>query len=134
MTEQSDSPGFFELFLTEEGFATNRSNPYTVLEPKDVLREMDWLKSLSMKSGRTLPVLLDISGLIKMNKASRGMMSNFRYKDFVSAGALVASNDIAHLIGNFVLQSISTPVPLKIFREREKARLWLLEQMKGEER
>jgi hypothetical protein len=126
----SEPKSGYKFIIDEDGIVINRANPYTRLEPKDIEKEMKALESLSLKCGRPLPVLLDVSGLIKMGKTARRLVSGFRFHDFVSAGALVARSDIAYLIGGFTLQGISTVVPLKLFKETTEARAWLLEQMR----
>ncbi|MCB9566644.1 MAG: hypothetical protein H6710_05425 [Myxococcales bacterium] len=77
--------------------------------------------------GQRRPVLVDIRGLVSVDRAARQLAGGPRVGAITSRLALLVGNAATRVIGNFFLRVTGPGYPLRLFADEELARAWLLE-------
>lgn len=112
-----------ELWI-ENGIVCARYKTGTLLDldlAKDCIRIR-----LTLQDGKTMPLLLDITGLREITKAARAYLSSDYALTGTSAGVLLTNSSIFVItLANIYFTLAKPQIPHRLFADREKALDWL---------
>jgi len=74
---------------------------------------------------KSFPLLVDISGLIYINKSAQARLMWQDAFQGINAVALLIANNVQLVICEYVLMKIKPQIPIKIFRKKTSATEWL---------
>lgn len=74
---------------------------------------------------KVYPAMIFDNGVRSMNKEARDYFSTKEGSRGLSAAALVLKSPFSKMFGNFLLKINSPVMPVKIFNDQVKAKLWL---------
>lgn len=74
--------------------------------------------------GKSFPLLIDMRGIQSTTSEARQYMATVG-ATLVTAAALVTGSAFNNALGNVFLKINKPPIPIKLFTDQEKARLWL---------
>jgi hypothetical protein len=80
-----------------------------------------------LTNGQTLPMLCDLTNVIKMSRDCREHFAGAEHARVFSKCALIIKSPISRIIGNFFLGANKPIRPTRLFNDREKGLLWLKE-------
>jgi len=72
-----------------------------------------------------MPVLIDMENVKSVEREARAFYSSKEAINYITAAALLISNPVNRIIGNFYMGLNKTAFPFKMFTEKEKAIQWL---------
>lgn len=75
-------------------------------------------------NGTIYPSLIDINGIVSANKPARDYIAEVS-KILFSKVAFISSNTLSNIIGNFFLEVNKPEIPVKLFRDKQKALAYL---------
>jgi hypothetical protein len=71
------------------------------------------------------PILIDLRNLVSSDNATRAYLATPEAEKYLSAGAMLISNEIQKLLMNLYLKIDVPKLPAKVFTNKEKALEWL---------
>lgn len=84
---------------------------------------------LKVSAGTKGPILIDLRNLVSSDNATRAYLATPEAEKYLSAGAMLITNEIQKLLMNLYLKIDKPNLPARVFTNREKALEWL-EQFK----
>ena len=109
--------------LREDGIFCTDCLPDTVMTIEKGL--FSTKKTSEMQDGVPYPLLCDLTNVVKMTKECRDHFAGVEHGETFTRAALVVSNPISRIIGNFFM-GLNKPVkPTRLFTDKTKAIEWL---------
>lgn len=109
--------------MCEDNIFCTECPPNTILSIEDCLSSTKITNE--MQRGVALPLLCDISNVVKMSKACREHFAGAIHAETFTRAALIVTNPISKIIGNFFL-GLNKPIKkTQLFNNKEKALEWL---------
>ena len=109
--------------LREDGIFCTEVVPNTVMTIEDGLFSTKITNEL--QGGIAHPLLCDLSNVIKISKECREHFSGEQHAETYTATALLVTNPISKIIGNFFM-GLNKPIKkTRLFTNKEKALEWL---------
>ena len=112
--------------MDEDGVLYQDYPPGTEINIEDSLGELSIYRSTFCKEVRR-PIVVDISNIKKVSKESRDMYSSEEMGDTISAAALIVSNPVSRILGNFYMGISKTKMPVRMFASSGDAKDWLMD-------
>ena len=122
--KQKTSQG--EVWMDEDGVLYQNYPPGTEINIEDSLGELSIYRSTYCKEVKR-PIVVDISNIKKVSKESRDMYSSEEMGDTISAAALIVSNPVSRILGNFYMGISKTRMPVRMFASSSDAKDWLMD-------
>lgn len=102
---------------------------HTTVLPNTVMTLEDGLESTrisaEMVNNNPLPLLCDLTNVIKMTQECRQHFAGQEHNKTLTKAALIVTNPISRLLGNFFL-GLNRPIkPTKLFTDYDAALKWL---------
>ena len=72
-----------------------------------------------------MPVLIDMENVKSVEREARAYYSSEQATKYITAAALLITNPVNRIIGNFYMGLNKTAFPFRLFTEKEKAIQWL---------
>jgi hypothetical protein len=115
--------GKIKFTLREDGILQTECFPNTVMTLDDA-RESTRISG-EMVNHQPLPLLCDLTNVVKMSQECRKHFSGPEHAKTYSKCALIVTNPISRMIGNFFL-GLNRPLkPTRLFTLREDGLKWL---------
>lgn len=80
---------------------------------------------IEMSDGISRPTLVDVRGMIAVNKEAKKYLAGEEAIRYITAGAIYLDNYLHYLAGNVFLKIDQPAIPSKLFTDKEKALRWL---------
>lgn len=109
--------------LREDNILCTECFPNTVMTLEDG-KESTRI-SAEMVNYQPLPLLCDLSNVVKMSQECRKHFSGREHAETFSKCALIVTNPISRMIGNFFLGLNKPLKPTRLFTAREEGLKWL---------
>jgi hypothetical protein len=93
---------------------------------EDSLEELEIYQTTYCKDVKR-PIVVDISNIKTVSKESRDIYSSEEMGKTISAAALIVSNPVSRILGNFYMGISKTRMPVRMFARTEEAKNWLKE-------
>ena len=122
--KQSYLENEFVEFWIEDGIIYNRYKPDLKKLTLDVAERIVQDR-LTVSNGVTMPVFIDLTNAISMDKVARKYLATGDAMRYLSASALLVRNEITKLGGNIYVRIGKPSIPTKLFTDQEKAIHWL---------
>ena len=90
----------------------------------DSVKELNIYRKEYCREGRK-PILVDITKIKSVSKESRSIYTSPETAKCLLAAALLISNPVSRIIGNFYMGINKTAMPVKIFTSEKAAFSWL---------
>jgi hypothetical protein len=84
---------------------------------------------LKVSAGTKGPILIDLRNVVSSDNATRSYLATPEAEKYLSAGAMLITNEIQRLLMNLYFKIDKPNLPARVFTNREKALEWL-EQFK----
>ena len=110
--------------MDEDGVLYQDYSPGTVLKLEDSLEELKIYRTAFFE-GVKRPIIVDISNIKTVSKESRDIYSSQEMGDTISAAALIVSNPVNRILGNFYMGINKTKMPVRMFTGAMDAKNWL---------
>jgi hypothetical protein len=120
--KQKTSQG--EAWMDKDGFLYQDYPPGTEITIEDSLGELKIYRSTFCKEVKR-PIIVDISNIKTVSKESRNIYSSDEMGDTISAAALIVSNPVSRIMGNFYMGISKTKMPVRMFTRVDEAKKWL---------
>ena len=120
--KQKTSQG--EVWMDKDGFLYQDYPPGTEITIENSLEELKIYRTTCCKETRR-PIIVDISNIKTVSKESRDIYSSEEMGDTVSAAALIVSNPVSRIMGNFYMGISKTKMPVRMFTRVDEAKKWL---------
>ncbi|WBM75088.1 hypothetical protein [Saprospira grandis] len=120
-------------YLRPDGIIYTENSSDSPLSIAAIKESFEFIKKLAIERGEALLLLNNFNSAQKLSKEARSYIRSTEseiYNDYVSGSALVASNPVARMIGNFILGLKQSEQEVKMFASEEKAVKWLLSRPK----
>lgn len=109
--------------LREDGIFCTSCQPNTVMTIEEAVFSTKTTNEL--QEFKAHPLFCDLSNVVKMTKECREHFSGKEHGETFTASALLVTNPISKIIGNFFL-GLNKPIkPTRLFTNKEKAIEWL---------
>lgn len=113
--------------LGDDGIFRTECFPHTVMTLEDG-KESTRI-SAEMIGAEPLPLLCDLTNVVRITQECRRHFSSAEHALTYSRCALIVTNPISRIIGNFFL-GFNKPVrPIRMFTSREEGLAWLKEEV-----
>ena len=117
--------GNIKFFLSNEDILYTECLPDTIMTLED--GKESTRVSAEMVKYKPLPLLCDLTNVIRMSHECRKHFAGQEHAETFSKAALIVSNPISRLIGNFFLGLNKPLKPTRLFTNKEAALSWLKE-------
>lgn len=122
--KQKTSQG--EVWMDEDGILYQDYPPGTEITLEDSLGELEIYRSNYCMDARR-PIIVDISNVKTVSKGSRDIYSSTETAEILSAAALIVSNPVSRIMGNFYMGINKAIMPVRMFSAISDAKKWLKE-------
>lgn len=112
------------LWLDSDGILTIINKPVAVHTAADA--EDGVAIAMQISAGIPRPLLIDISDVKSMTREAREIYSKVSTEARVKAVGLVTRSAMSRILGNFFMSFNRPSVPIRLFKDKEQARKWLL--------
>ena len=112
--------------MDEDGVLYQDYSPGTVLKLEDSLEELKIYRTTFCKEEKR-PIIVDLSNIKTVSKESRDIYSSQEMGDTISAAALIVSNPVSRILGNFYMGISKTRMPVRMFASSCDAKDWLMD-------
>ena len=112
------------VWMDEDGVLYQDYSPGTVLKLEDSLEELKIYRTTFCKEEKR-PIIVDLSNIKTVSKESRDIYSSQEMGDTISAAALIVSNPVNRIMGNFYMGINKTKMPVRMFSGTRDAKNWL---------
>lgn len=82
--------------------------------------------AMQISAGVPRPLLIDITDVKSMTREAREIYSKVSTEGRVKAVGLVTRSAMSRILGNFFMSFNKPSVPIRLFKDQEQARKWLL--------
>ncbi len=113
-----------EVWMDEEGILYQDYSPGTELQLEDSLEELKIYRTTFCEEEK-MPIIVDLSNIKTVSKESRDIYSSEEMGDTISAAALIVSNPVNRIMGNFYMGINKTKMPVRMFSGTRDAKHWL---------
>jgi len=120
--KQKTSQG--EVWMDEDGVLYQAYPSGTELKLEDSLEELEIYRSAFCKDV-SRPIIVDLSNIKRVSKESRDIYSSEEMGGIISAAALIVSNPVSRIMGNFYMGINKTKMPVRMFATTMDAKNWL---------
>ncbi len=120
--KQKTSQG--EVWMDEDGVLYQDYPPGTEITLEDSLDELKIYRANFCKTVRR-PIIVYISNVKTVSKGSRDIYSSNETAEILSAAALIVSNPVSRIMGNFYMGINKTVMPVRMFPTTRDAKKWL---------
>jgi hypothetical protein len=120
--ERKTSQG--EAWMDEEGILYQAYTKGAELKLEDSLGELEIYRTFFCKQEKR-PIVVDIRKVKTVSKESRDIYSSKDIGAIISAAALLVSNPVSKILGNFYMGINKTKMPVKMFTRTNEAKKWL---------
>jgi len=110
--------------MDKDGFLYQDYPPGTEITIEDSLEELKIYRTTFCKNAKR-PIIVDISNIKTVSKESRDIYSSEEMGDTISAAALIVSNPVSRIMGNFYMGISKTKMPVRMFTRVDEAKKWL---------
>ena len=117
---------FVEIWF-QGGLVYEVFKPYTSITVKAA--EIIVRDRLKVSDGKTSPIFIDLRNVVTIDNASRSFLAQTEAVEYLTAGAILITNEIQRLLMNLWLKIDKPLIPTRGFTDKEKALQWL-EQFK----
>ena len=124
MEQNKQKTSHGEVWMDEEGILYQDYSPGTELKLEDSLEELNIYRTTFCKEEKR-PIIVDLSNIKTVSKESRNIYSSEEMGDTISAAALIVSNPVNRIIGNFYMGINKTKMPVRMFSGTRDAKNWL---------
>ena len=124
MEQNKQKTSHGEVWMDEDGVLYQDYLPGTVLKLEDSLEELKIYRTTFCKEEKR-PIIVDLSNIKTVSKESRDIYSSQEMGDTISAAALIASNPVNRIMGNFYMGINKTKMPVRMFTGAMDAKNWL---------
>jgi len=111
------------FILSADGIIYQDYNENIDLTLEDSHNEMAVYKELCQ--GKKRPVFINIQNVKTVQRESRQFYASEEPARYISAAALLISNPVSQIMGNFFMGINKTVMPVKLFTDKEEAVKWL---------
>jgi len=112
-----------QVFIDDLGILIQSYNENTELTEKDALEEIKLYGKIIPKKKR--PILIDIGNIRTVERNAKSVYASEEAAEFLSATALIISNPVSRIMGNFYMGINKTKMPVRMFTSTGDARKWL---------
>ena len=124
MEENKQKTSQGEAWIDQDGILY-QDYPYgTEIKLEDSLEELKIYRT-AFCNGIKRPIIVDISNIKSVSKESRDIYSSEEMGDIISAAALIVSNPVSRILGNFYMGISKTKMPVRMFATSKDAKNWL---------
>jgi hypothetical protein len=120
--KQKTSQG--EAWMDEDGILYQDYPPGSEIILEDSMEELRIYRTSFCKTVRR-PIIVDISNVKTVSKGSRDIYSSSETAEILSAAALIVSNPVSRIMGNFYMGINKTIMPVRMFPTTRDAKNWL---------
>jgi hypothetical protein len=120
--KQKTSQG--EVWMDEDGVLYQDYPSGTEITIEDSLGELNLYRTVFCKGDRR-PIIVNISNVKTVSKESRDIYASGKTAEVLSAAALIVSNPVSRIMGNFYMGINKTMMPVRMFATTEDAKKWL---------
>lgn len=120
--KQKTSQG--EVWMDKDGVLYQDYPPGTEITLEDSLDELRAYRANFCKAVRR-PIIVDISNVKTVSKEARNIYSSNETAEILSAAALIVSNPVSRIMGNFYMGINKTIMPVRMFSTTMDAKNWL---------
>ncbi len=113
-----------EVWMDEEGILYQDYSPGTELQLEDSLEELKIYRTTFCEEEKR-PIIVDLSNIKTVSKESRDIYTSEEMGDTISAAALIVSNPVNRIMGNFYMGINKTKMPVRMFSGTRDAKHWL---------
>ena len=124
MEENKQKTSQGEVWMDDDGILYQEYPPGTKITIEDSLGEFKIYRSTFCKDVRR-PIIVDISNIKTVSKESRDIYSSQETSEILSAAALIVSNPVSRIMGNFYMGINKTIMPVRMFTATSDAKDWL---------
>ncbi len=124
MEQNKQKTSHGEVWMDEDGVLYQDYSPGTVLKLEDSLEELKIYRNTFCKEEKR-PIIVDLSNIKTVSKESRDIYSSQEMGDTISAAALIVSNPVNRIMGNFYMGINKTKMPVRMFTGAMDAKNWL---------
>ena len=124
MEHNKQKTSYGEVWMDEDGVLYHDYSPGTVLKLEDSLEELKIYRTTFCKEEKR-PIIVDLSNIKTVSKESRDIYSSQEMGDTISAAALIVSNPVNRIMGNFYMGINKTKMPVRMFSGTRDAKNWL---------
>jgi hypothetical protein len=82
---------------------------------------------IRLAEGQKRPALVDLRGLVSVDRASRQVGASADVVAVTSRLAILVGNPVTRMLGNFFLKVTTPAYPTRLFADETQARAWLKE-------
>jgi hypothetical protein len=112
------------VWMDKDGILYQDYPPGTEIAIEDSLEELKIYRTTFCNDARR-PIIVDISNIKTVSKESRDIYSSEEMGDTISAAALIVSNPVSRIMGNFYMGISKTKMPVRMFTRIDEAKKWL---------
>ena len=112
-----------EAYIDEQGILIQTYLKNTDLTLEDA--KTDFESYLSLCDQGKLPVLIEMENVKSVEREARAYYSSKEATNYITAAALLITNPVNRIIGNFYMGLNKTAFPFRLFSEKDKAIKWL---------
>jgi hypothetical protein len=112
-----------KAYINESGILIQTYEDNIELTYNDAHEDCDLYTEIC-KSGKR-PVLVDIRNIKSVERKARVYYASDEMSKYVAAAALIISNPVSRVIGNFYMGLNKTVFPFRLFTNQEEAINWL---------
>ena len=112
-----------EAYIDEQGILIQTYRENTDLTLEDA--KADFKSYLSLCDQCKLPVLIEMENVKSVEREARAYYSSKEATNYITAAALLITNPVNRIIGNFYMGLNKTAFPFRLFTENKKAIQWL---------
>ena len=124
MEQNKQKTSHGEVWMDEDGVLYQDYSPGTVLKLEDSLEELKIYRTTFCKEEKR-PIIVDLSNIKTVSKDSRDIYSSQEMGDTISAAALIVSNPVNRIMGNFYMGINKTKMLVRMFSGTRDAKNWL---------
>ena len=116
-----------DVYIDENGILIQKYRKNTDLTLKDAISDFKVYANLC--DGRKLPVLIEMENVRSVERDARNYYSSQEATKYITAAALLITNPVNRIIGNFYMGLNKTVFPFRLFTHKDKAIGWLKEYL-----
>jgi len=111
------------VYINDSGILVQRYDDNAELTLKDAREDFNLYNDLCKSEKR--PVMVDIRNIKSVERKARVYYASKEASKYLSAAALIISNPVSRIIGNFYMGLNKTVFPFRLFTNQKNAHNWL---------
>ena len=121
-----------QVYIDKHGILIQTYIKNTDLTLEDAQADFDSYSGLCKEC--KLPVLIDMENVRSVEREARAFYSSEEAKNYITAAALLITNPVNRIIGNFYMGLNKTAFPFRLFTEKEKTIQWLKKHLSAKQK